>query len=95
MRDFAGIEFRDTGIGRQAYLRGTRLAVWMVALVARDFGDDGAAVAAHLGLTAAEVALARAYAGAYPDEIAAAIADNEAASDRLAALLPPDQVIEV
>ena len=46
MRDFAGIEFRDTGIGRQAYLRGTRLAVWMVALVARDFGDDGAAVAA-------------------------------------------------
>ena len=70
MRDFPGITFRDTGIGRQAYLRGTRLAVWMVALVARAYTDG------------------------YPDEIAA-IADNEAASDRLAALLPPDQVVEV
>jgi hypothetical protein len=93
-RDFPGIEFRDTAIGRQAYPRGTRLAVWMVGVAARDLGD-WAAVADHLMLSPVEAALARAYADAHADEVAAAIADNEAASDRLAALLPPDQVVAV
>jgi hypothetical protein len=27
LREYPGIEFRDTALGRQAYLRGTRLAV--------------------------------------------------------------------
>ena len=27
-RDFALIEFRDSPVGRQAYVHGTRLAVW-------------------------------------------------------------------
>jgi hypothetical protein len=32
LREFPGLEFRDTAVGRQAYLRGTRLAVWQGAL---------------------------------------------------------------
>jgi hypothetical protein len=29
-RDFAFVEFRDSAFGRQAFLQGTRLAVWQV-----------------------------------------------------------------
>jgi hypothetical protein len=39
-----------------------------------------------------QAALALAYARAYPEEIGAAIADNEAAFDRLAAQAPPGRV---
>jgi hypothetical protein len=95
LREFPGIEFRDTGIGRQAYLRGTRLAVWHLHLIARDFGGDVAAVAEHLGIRPDEVARALVYACAYLTEIEAAIADNEAAAERLAAGLPPGNVVTV
>ena len=94
LREFPGLEFRDTAIGRQAYLRGTRLAVWQVALVARDYGDS-AATAEHLSITPEEAALALAYARTYRAEIEAAIADNAAAGERLAATLPPDRVVDV
>lgn len=92
--EFPGIEFRDTALGRQAYLRGTRLAVWQIALIARDYAGHVREVAEHLGVTSADVALALAYARTYANEVDAAIADNEAAGDRLAALLPPERVSE-
>ncbi len=33
-REFTFIEFRDSPVGRQAYLKGTRLAVWQVTALA-------------------------------------------------------------
>lgn len=71
-RDFPFIEFRDTVVGRQAHLKGTRLKVWQIVNLARDFDGDGEAVAAHLEMPAWHVASALAYAAAYPAEIEAA-----------------------
>src|ERR687887_152608 len=49
-REFAFIEFRDSPVGRQAYLQGTRLTVWQVVSLARTYGGDVAQTAAHLDL---------------------------------------------
>lgn len=95
LREFPGIEFRDTAIGRQAYIRGTRLPIWQIALIAADYDDDVSAIAAHLSLTNSEVALAVAYTRVYRNEIDAAIADNEAAADRLALTLPSEHVATI
>ena len=77
MGEFAGIEFRDTAGGRDAFLRGTRLKVWMVVKVARQFDGHAKKAAAHLSLTPGQVHAALYYAEAFPEEIQAAIEDND------------------
>ncbi len=76
--DFAGIEFRDGPGGRVVYLRGTRLPVWMVTRLARQFGGDAQQVADHLEISPLQVQAALNYAEAFPDEIQDAIEDYEA-----------------
>jgi len=94
-RDFAFIEFRDSAVGRQAYLQGTRLPVWQVAWLVRDYGGDVAKTADHLNLPVVQVAAAMRYAAAYPDEIEAAIVDNTHAVANLADQLPNLEVFDV
>ena len=92
LREFPGIEFRDTPVGRQAFLRGTRLGVWQVAELVEAYatteattGATIAAAAEHLGIAHALVGLTTAYARAFPAEIAAATADARALNERLLA----------
>jgi uncharacterized protein (DUF433 family) len=77
-RDFPFIEFRASAAGRQAYVKSTRLAVWHVAMIARHFDDPVPQVAAHLELPEFKIAAALSYAAAYAEEVASAIAENEA-----------------
>jgi uncharacterized protein (DUF433 family) len=86
LRDFPGIEFRDTPIGRQAFIAGTRLGVWQV-VAAAESDDSAQAIADAFGLTQPEVALALAYSHAYPDGVAAAIEDSVALNRRIEALV--------
>lgn len=88
MSEFAFIQFRDSAAGRQAYLQGTGLAVWEVMWVARSYGEDVTLTMAHLGLPEVKVRAALNYAAAYPDEIAAAIADNGLGFETLSHMLP-------
>ena len=76
--DFAFIDFRDSAVGRQAYIQGSSLAVWEIMLLARDYKDDVLRVAKHLRWPEAKVQAAVNYANAFPDEIEAALADNDA-----------------
>lgn len=94
-REFAFIEFRDSAVGRQAYLQGSRLAVWQAVIVARSYGDDLARTAAHLAIPANQMAALLAYAAAYPDEIEAAIADNTAAEERIREIIPSVDLLVV
>ncbi len=94
-REFAFVEFRDSPAGRQAYLQSTRLSVWQVASLARSFGGDAARTAAHLEVPAITVAAALAYAAAYPDEIDAAIADNDRPVADLIRLVPNLEIVGV
>jgi uncharacterized protein (DUF433 family) len=86
-RTFPGIDFRDTPIGRQAFLAGTRLSVWHIALIAPEYGGRADAIGANLGVVPSAVAAALAYADAHSDEVAAAIEDSAALNRRVAALV--------
>jgi uncharacterized protein (DUF433 family) len=72
------IIFRDTAIGRQASVRGARLLVWHVIMVARDLEMDPARVAEHLQWPLSEIQAAFRYAQDYPEEIWGEVEANDA-----------------
>lgn len=57
--DFAFIDFRDSSIGRQAYVECSTLAVWEVILLCRCYENDLTAVAKHLHWPVAKVQASR------------------------------------
>ena len=96
MADHPAIEFRDSVVGRQAYLRGSTLAVWEVVMLVRERKNDAEATAAYLGWPVARVEAAFRYAAAYPEEIEAALRETMAVdADALRRLLPGTQVIDI
>lgn len=93
--EFGFIDFRDSPLGRQAYLQGTRLAVWMVVKIARGFGADARKTAAYLQCPPARVQAALNYAGAFPQEIDDAIKDNESYDfAKVSQMLPQAQLFK-
>ena len=87
--EFAFLDFRDSPVGRQAYVLGSRVAVWQVVQLVRGFADELGAAAAHLGWPEFKVQAAMTYARTYPEEIELALEDSEAQdATRLARLLP-------
>ena len=75
--EFAFIDFRDSSAGRQAYIQGSTLAVWEVVMLVRSYGADVAATAKHLLWPTAKVQAAFNYSEAFPEEIEAALSENE------------------
>jgi hypothetical protein len=75
--EFAFIDFRDSPVGRQAYMQGSTLAVWEVILLLRSYKNDAGAVAKHLRWPEAKVRAAINYSEAFPDEIEEAVAEND------------------
>jgi len=87
--EFAFIDFRDSAIGRQAYVQGSRLAVWQVVTVVRSFAGDLRKAGAHLEWPAVKVQAGLNYAEAYPGEIDMAIQDAQSCRfERISRLLP-------
>jgi len=76
--EFAFLDFRDSTIGRQAYIQGSSLAVWEVMLLVRSYKNDLQAVARHLRWPKTRVQAAVNYARAFPAEINEALAENNA-----------------
>lgn len=76
--EFAFLDFRDSTLGRQAYIQGSSLAIWEVMLLVRSYKNDLQAVARHLRWPKAKVQAAVNYAKAFPGEINAALAENHA-----------------
>jgi uncharacterized protein (DUF433 family) len=93
--DFAFIEFRDSASGRQAYIQGTRLAVWQAITVLRSHGGHVAKAAAQLRWPEAKMHAAIAYTKAFPEDIEDAIHANESVDfERLSRLLPGIQRLD-
>ena len=91
--EFGFIDFRDSPAGRQACLQGSTLAVWEVMLLVRSYKNNVSAVARHLKWPEGKVHAAVNYAEAFPEEINAAVAENEATDfETLKRMLP--QAIE-
>jgi len=92
--EYAFIDFRDSIVGRQAYMQGSGLAVWEVVMIVRGYDGDMERVAKHLQWPIQRVQAAINYAVAYPDEIDSAIADNAAYdAERVTRMLPGTRVL--
>jgi uncharacterized protein (DUF433 family) len=93
-REFGAIEFRDSAHGRQAFLKGTRLAAWHVAVAAEDLGNEPGRLAAHFGIAEDDARVLLQYAAAHPAEVRRAIDANDAVTeDELRRLIPDLQVV--
>lgn len=91
--EFAFIDFRDSPVGRQAYIQGSRLAVWMVVWLSRSYGNSAEKTAAHLEIPVMKIQAALNYAKVFPEEIEIAIEEQEACNfESLSRMLP--QAIE-
>jgi hypothetical protein len=87
--EFAFLDFRDSSVGRQAYLQGSTLAVWEVMLLLRSYKGNVAAVAKHLRWPEAKVRAALNYAEAFPDEINQDLTENDSTGfETLKRMLP-------
>jgi uncharacterized protein (DUF433 family) len=82
------IEFRDSPLGRQAFVQGSSLAVWEVVSLARHFGGDPRRLSAHLEWPEIKVRAALAYAERHREEIEQALQDAEASLQELRTLMP-------
>jgi predicted transcriptional regulator len=74
---FPDIEFKQTAAGREAFVKGSRLKVWQVAMYARNPDMDAAKIAALLEFPEYQIAAALAYAKAFPEEIDPIVEDVE------------------
>lgn len=87
--EFSYIEFRDSVVGRLAYMKDSNLAVWEVILIARDHNMDPALVTDYFERPRAWVSAAFNYYEAYPDEIDPLVEDCQSVTfDKLKRLLP-------
>jgi hypothetical protein len=94
--EFALIDFRDSPVGRQAYMQGSTLAVWEVMMIVRAYKGDAKKAAEHLEWPEARVQAAVNYAEAYAEEINEALAENDAMDfDALKKILPNLQEMRV
>ncbi len=88
-RKFPQVEFRDSPLGRQAYVVGASLAVWEVVMVAESYSMDTAQTAMHLHWPVSRVEDVLSYASAYPAEVEIALAQNRSVRrEDLIRLLP-------
>jgi hypothetical protein len=91
--EFAHIEFRDSPAGRQAFIKGRRVEVWMVMMIASSYAGDLGKTASHLEMPEEWVQAAFHYAQAFPDEVQDAIDDNRSmTAERLKRMLPGSYV---
>ncbi len=73
---FSLVDFRDTPTGRQAFVEGTRILVWRVVTLVREYDGDVAKTAEHPTWPESKVKAALNYAEAFPQEIEDAITDD-------------------
>ena len=94
--EFSFIDFRESAVGRQAYIQGSRLAVWQVVSLVRRYAGDVHKACGHLEWPAVKVQAALGYAKAFPDEIETAIQDAKACTfDRISRILPQAEELMV
>ncbi len=86
-RRFAGIGFRGEDAGRRPWVIGSGLDVWEIVQMLEDFASIESLVE-ETQLNERQVRLAVAYRDSYPDEIAAAMAENRRTVEQWRELYP-------
>ena len=93
--EFAHIEFRDSPLGRQPYMKGSGLAVWEVIMIAKPFEMNVEKVAQFYPYPVERIKAAFNYYEAYTAEVDQAIEDNNIGYERMKGLLPNLNLFEV
>ncbi len=94
--EFAYIEFRDSPVGRQAYMKNSNLAVWQVMMLADIYDRNIEETANHLQRSIDWIQAAFNYAETYPQEISLAIDDDRAINyTTIKRLLPQTELLSV
>ncbi len=75
---FRLVDFRDSALGRQAYVKGSSLAVWEILLLARSYEEDFSSVAKHLRWSEVKAESGYVYAQVFPEEVSRALAKHDA-----------------
>jgi hypothetical protein len=93
--EFSGIEYRNSPIGRQPYLKGSGLAIWEVIMIAKRYEMDAVRVAQDYPYPIENFKAALHFYEAYTDEIDQAIEDNDMGYEAIKRLLPNARLFEV
>lgn len=94
--EFPLIEFRDSPVGRQAYLKGSTLAVWEVILIAQRLEMDPERTASYFDRPLEWVQGALGYYARHADEIDPAISENRSMTyEKLKTMLPELELLEI
>lgn len=94
--EFAYIEFRNSPVGRQAYMKNSNLAVWQVIMLADQYQRNEKKIATHLQKPTEWVKTAFYYAEAYPEEISLAIEDDLAINyTTIKRILPQTELVSI
>ncbi len=93
--EFAYVEYRDSAIGRQPYLKGTGLAIWEVIMIARSFEFNAERIAQNYPIPVKAIQSAFHFYEAYREEIDLAIEDNDIGYDAMQQHLPNVQLMIV
>ncbi len=78
---FRFVDYRDTPLGRLAYVQGSRVPVYLAAMAAKDHGNNPEKLAAHYDWSLAKAESVLAYAEAFDTEIDQNIEDHQDLSD--------------
>ena len=93
--EFAHIEYRDSVIGRQPYMKGSGLAVWEVVMIARRYDFEAERMARDYPYPVENIKAVLNYYEAYQEEIDQAIEDNNIGYEEMKRLLPNIRLFEV
>lgn len=93
--EFAGVEYRDSAIGRQPYMKGSGLAMWEVIMIAKRYDMNAERMARDYPYPVENIKAALNFHEAYQEEIDQAIADNNISYEVMKRLLPNIRLFEV
>jgi uncharacterized protein (DUF433 family) len=93
--EFSFVEYRDSPIGRQPYMKGSGLAIWEVIMIAKRHDMDAEKIAEHYPYPVPNIKAALNFYDAYHDEIEQAIEDNHIGFEAMKRLLPTLRLFEV
>ena len=86
--EFSLVEYRDSPVGRQPYMKGSGLAIWEVIMIAKNRNMKAEKVAEDYPYPVENITAALNYYEAYPEEIDQAIEDNQISFETLKRQLP-------
>ena len=93
--EFSFIEYRDSAVGRQPYMKGSGLTVWEVIMLARRYDMSAERIAQDYPYPIENIKAALNFYAVYRKEIDQAIEDNEIEYEAMKRLLPNIRLFEV